>query len=228
MKRKVPSEGERRYCCWSKVTTEAAFQVEALVSNRGRELSSLKQGVGGKDGASRWWGGVRPTSGRLTLLYNYVGNTPAGGRRDGEGRPRSHGVLQKLLLYPFWGSCAAFGERFTDCPAFGQSRRVMESREFLWTSCPSTCLSHPWQCWHAMCKLGEKIRDIYLWSGLKGAQLRTGNQTLGLLWVLLGMKKFRLTLLIAGLINHEEDNFDDSFHICLCEKGVFFHLVRVL
>lgn len=34
-------------------------------------------------------------------------------------------------------------------------------------------------------------------------------------------KLCELTLLILRHLNHEEENFDASFHICICEKDIF-------
>lgn len=105
-----------------------------LISNRRWEHSSLKQWGGGK-GKSHgdemgWEYRVRLTSGGLTLPYNHTET-----HLQGEGKTEKTQVtwnFAKMPLYPFRGSCAAFEERFAEhCPAIGQSRRVMESRDFL-------------------------------------------------------------------------------------------------
>lgn len=94
----------------------------------------MKQWGGGKGRSHRdemgWDYRMRLTFGGLTLPYDHMET-----HLQGEGKTEKTQVtwnFAKTPLYSFRGRCVAFEERFAEhCPAIEQSRRVMESIDFL-------------------------------------------------------------------------------------------------
>lgn len=132
-----------RGVCWGCISggSIGLWQEEgALLLEAGAKEGRMRPRRDGWDGAGGW-GPLLEAS--LCFLTTEGSVLPAGGRTDGE-EPRTQGVLPKMPLYPFGVSRAASGENSAEhCPAFGQGRREMKSRKFLWASSPFTHLDAP-------------------------------------------------------------------------------------